>query len=258
MLLTGWCFAATLQLHLVTSDVLNARLQAGVVPAKDRQRVIRQLFADAGCTLEDQPVVYQGSANVICTLQGRTPATIVVGSHFDFAERGRGIVDDWSGSSLLVSLYQTLKDHPPQHTFRFIAFAAEERGLIGSSEYVAQMSPEERQQTRAFINLECLGLTPPKVWVQRSTPILLGKLIAVARSTHIPLEGVDIGGVGDDDTHSFLSKKIPVISIHSVTQDTLQVLHSDRDNLRAINMTNYYDAYRLVAFYLAYLDQQIS
>ncbi len=52
----------------------------------------------------------------------------------------------------------------------------------------------------------------------------------------------------------FLSAHIPVITIHSVSQETLGILHSDRDNVDAIHFDDYYAAYKLTAYYLAYLD----
>ena len=70
----------------------------------------------------------------------------------------------------------------------------------------------------------------------------------------IPLQGVNVDRVGDDDTHPFLSAHIPVISIHSVTQETWSILHSPRDRMDAINFEDYYAAYKLAAYYLAYLD----
>lgn len=182
----------------------------------------------------------------------------MIGAHFDFADEGQGIVDDWSGVSLLVSLYQTLKTENAKHTYVFVAFAGEERGLLGSSHYVKTLSKEQKASTQAFINLECLGLTPPKVWVHRSTPMLVERLAEIATAAHTPLQGVDVDKVGDDDTHPFLSKKIPVISIHSVTQETLGILHSNHDKVEAIHPGDYYDAYRLVAFYLKYLDTKLS
>ena len=42
------------------------------------------------------------------------------------------------------------------------------------------------------------------------------------------------------------------------TQETFGILHSDRDTVKAVQPQNYYDAYKLVAFYLAYLDQQLD
>jgi Zn-dependent M28 family amino/carboxypeptidase len=245
--------ADSLELKLVRPDAISERLRAGTVAAAERENVIDRLFQQLGCLTSKQQIDKR-SSNVICTLPGETTATIVVGGHFDFASEGTGIVDDWSGTSLLPSLYQTLKEKRRKHTYEFIAFAAEERGLVGSSKYVKNLSAEQRARIEAFVNLECLGLTTPKVWVHRSTPMLVERLAEIASAVHIPLQGVDVDSVGDDDTHPFLSKKIPIISIHSVTQDGWSILHSRRDNVDAIHPDDHYSAYKLVAFYLAYLD----
>ena len=115
------------------------------------------------------------------------------------------------------------------------------------------------------MNLLCVSpacphcvITKPKVWVHRSTPLLVQQLLAVANATKIPLQGVDVDQIGDDDTHPFASRKVPVISIHSLTQNTLHILHSIRDTGEAVHKHDYYDAYKLVAFYLAYLDQSLE
>jgi len=252
-LTAGACFPERLEVLLATEPAVKTRLEAGVVEAKQRQATIRQLFADAGCPVEEQPIDKK-NANVICTLPGETSATIVIGGHFDFAEHGQGIIDDWSGTALLPSLYQALKGKPRRHTYTFIAFASEEKGLVGSTRYVKKLEPEQRALIRAFINLECLGLSPIKVWLTRSTPALVERLDEVARAINIALEGMNVDKVGDDDTHPFLSAKIPVISMHSITQQTYPLLHSNRDNVEAIHLDEYYKAYRLAAYYLAYLD----
>jgi peptidase M28-like protein len=246
-----------LSLKLEPKEVLQKRLEAGGVPLKDRQAVIRQMFEQAGCRVTEQPV-NKKFANVICSLPGQIPSTIIVGGHYDFPEEGRGIVDDWSGTALLPSLYEALKNEPRKHSYQFVAFAAEEQGLIGSDYFVKKMTAEQRENTLAFVNLECLGLTPPKVWVSRSTPMLVGRLGEIANAIRVPLQGVNVDKVGDDDTHPFLNKKMPVISIHSVTSETFPILHSKRDNLEAVHMSDYFDAYRLVAFYLAYLDVKLN
>ncbi len=232
---------------------MRTRLASGAVGSRQRQTKIKDLFQDVGCPVEEQRVD-RNSGNVICTLTGQKGSTIVIGGHFDFVESGKGIVDDWSGASLLPSLYQALKSRSRQHTFVFVAFAAEERGLVGSSRYVRNMTPAQKALTRAFVNLECLGLTTVKVWTSRSTPSLVTRLSEVARTLDIPLKGVNVDQVGDDDTHPFLSAHIPVISIHSVTQETFSILHSSRDRMDAIHFDDYYAAYKLTAYYLAYLD----
>lgn len=252
-MLAGSCLAETLVVDLVDKPLIRNRLESGAVGLRQRQATIRDLFRDAGCSAEEQRID-KNFGNVICTLPGQTSSAIAIGGHFDFVEAGKGIVDDWSGASLLPSLYQALKSRPRQHTFVFVAFAAEERGLVGSSRYVRNMTPEQKALTRAFVNLECLGLTTVKVWTSRSTPALVMRLSEVARALDIPLLGVNVDRVGDDDTHPFLSAHIPVISIHSVTQETLPILHTPRDRMDAIHFDDYYTAYKLAAYYLAYLD----
>ncbi|HUI76347.1 MAG TPA: M28 family peptidase [Bryobacteraceae bacterium] len=194
----------------------------------------------------------------MCKLQGSTSSSVIVGGHYDFAEEGRGIVDDWSGAAMLASLYEALKTNARQHTYIFVAFAKEEQGLIGSSRYVKSLTREDKASVRAFINLECLGLSSTKVWASRATPELVNHLSALANGLGVPLDGVNVEQVGDDDSHPFLSAHLPVITIHSVTQDTWRILHSNRDQLNAIHFDDYYTTYKLLAFYLAYLDAKLG
>jgi Zn-dependent M28 family amino/carboxypeptidase len=255
--LAACCAAETVSLSLVKREVIEQRLEAGAVTASARQETIRRLFEHVGCATEAQRVSRK-SANVICTLPGETASTVVIGGHYDFADRGQGIVDDWSGASLLPSLYQALKARKLRHTYVFVAFTGEERGLVGSSRYVKILTGEQKSAMHAFVNLECLGLSPTKVWVSRSTPALVGRLFEMARALGLPIQGVNVDRIGDDDTHPFFSAKIPVISIHSVSQETLGVLHSTRDQVSAIRPDDYYDSYRLVALFLAYLDTKLE
>ena len=250
---SSFSFAQKLEIDLVVEKLVKDRLEAGEVSRKHRQAKIRELFSDAGCTSEEQ-AVDKNSGNVICTLAGETKSAIVVGGHFDFIDRGRGIVDDWSGTSMLPSLYQALKSRPRKHTYVFVAFAAEERGLIGSSLYVKKLTPDQKGDLRAFINLECLGLAPAKIWLSRADRALAERLLEVAQTFQIPMQAVNVDRVGDDDTRPFLSAKLPVITIHSLTQETFRNIHNERDRIEAIHFDDYYSTYKLVAFYLAYLD----
>ena len=69
---------------------------------------------------------------------------------------------------------------------------------------------------------------------------------------------VNVHLVGRSDSDSFQDKKVPSINIHSLTNETFPVLHSVRDQMAAIHMTEYYDSYRLITAYLAYLDQVLD
>lgn len=195
--------------------------------------------------------------DLICRLPGKETSLIVVGGHLDKVRRGNGVVDDWSGSSMLPSLYESLDRRPRKHTFLFIAFTEEEKGLVGSKYYVRHAARGELRRIRAMVNLECLGMNPPEVWEDHAAPNLLASLYRVAHSMGMIIPDVDLEGVGRDDAMSFRRDHVPTITIHSLTQNTVRVLHSKRDNLSAEHPNDYYESYRLVANYLAYLDRTL-
>jgi hypothetical protein len=107
-----------------------------------------------------------------------------------------------------------------------------------------------------MINIDSVGMTPPKVWVTRSDKQLIQMIARVAAATKIPIAGMNVDKVGESDSRPFVDKKIPVLDIHSVTTETLSVLHSDKDTLSAVVMQHYLDTYRLLAATLVYMDRE--
>jgi len=195
---------------------------------------------------------------VICVLPGQTDARIIVGAHFDFVNAGRGVVDNWSGCSLLPSFYQSLKTFPRRHTFVFVGFTDEEKGLFGSEFFVHHMSKDEVSATSAMVNMDSLGTTPTNVELDRGNKRLANALATVAGTLHLPLSVMNVHQVGRSDSDSFQDRHVPTIMIHSVTNETWPILHSPRDQMTAIHPAEYYDTYRLLAAYLAYLDATLD
>ena len=109
-----------------------------------------------------------------------------------------------------------------------------------------------------MINLDTLGLGPTAVWATHSDTQLLDALVRVVNAVHLPLSAVNVDKVGTTDSESFAKYKIPRTTIHSVTQETLPILHSDKDKLNVIKMDDYYSTYRLLAAYLAFLDTALG
>jgi Iap family predicted aminopeptidase len=242
----------------VSAAVIQERLEMVQRRNSDRQKVLEDLFREVGCTdLSEQRVPGSREPNIICAHDGAEPGVITVGAHYDAGGHGTAAVDDWSGASLLPSLYQSIETKARRHRFVFVGFSGEEAGLLGSGTYVKRLSKDDRVMVRAMVNLECLGLTPPKVWAHRADKALLESYLRVANALQVPPAGVNVDNVGDDDSRAFLNAKIPVITIHSVTQETWPILHSNRDQVQAINPEHYYTAYRLVATYLTYLDSSL-
>jgi len=238
--------------------VIAQRLQRLHPKNAEREAELKTMFAEAGCKadqVQEEIVRRKDPPNIICTLRGATHSLIMVGAHFDHAEEGTGAVDDWSGASLLPSLYEALKDTPRKHTFMFVGFTDEEEGLLGSSFHVKHFPQDRLSSIRAMVNLECLGVGPTEVWAHVANQGLLSALVQVTQSLHAGLSGMNVENLGNDDTQAFRDRKVPVITLHSLTPQTWPILHSQKDNLSAIHFDDLYESYRVVSTYLAYLDE---
>ena len=201
----------------------------------------------------EQPVKHT-TPNVICRLQGETNEEIIVGAHYDKVREGTGTIDNWSGASLLASLYAGLAGRKRHHTFVFVAFTGEEEGLVGSEFFVKHMSKEEVANTRAMINMDTLGLSYTRIWVHRADKYLVRAMRVVAGSLKLPVGEVDVEEMATTDSESFAARRIPRMTIHSLTQEKLSVLHSSEDTFEELRPDDYYDTYHLMEAYLAYLD----
>jgi Zn-dependent M28 family amino/carboxypeptidase len=239
---------------------IERRLNAFEDSNAKREKRLLGLFQESGCTdnLTEQPVKHVKVANVVCILPGATDSIILVAGHFDFINAGKGVVDNWSGCALLPSLYASLKFSPRRHTFIFVGFTDEERGLIGSQFYVSKMSKENIKKISAMVNLDSLGTSPTKVERDRGADNLLDALGRVAAAMKLPVSIMNVHKVGRSDADSFQDRKVPAISIHSLTQETFPILHSRRDQLDAIHLSDYYETYLLIRAYLPYLDQTLD
>jgi hypothetical protein len=253
------CRAQSAEYTQLKPDTIEDRLRQ--YEGKDAQRgiTLTRLFEEAGCSgdrLRVQPVKDADAPNVICTLAGDSGKLIVVGAHFDRVDKGNGVADNWSGASLLPSLYQSLSPKKRKHTFIFVGFSDEEEGFIGSRFYVDQLTGKELTSIQAMIDLDTLGLDSTRVWTSNSNPGLVELLNKVAARLQLPLNTMNVDEMGNSDGSSFRERGIPILTLHSVTWENLYILHSEKDQFKAIDMDEYYDTYNLIAAYLAILDQR--
>jgi Iap family predicted aminopeptidase len=238
---------------------LDAGLDALERDNAQRAAAIERLFREAGCgeSLRLEEIPRSRFHNVICTLHGTGARRIVVGAHYDKVEAGEGAADNWSGAVLLPSLYRSLATRDRTHTIELIAFGAEEEGLIGSRAHVAALDVTSIGEIAAMINLDTLGLGTTKVERKASDPRLLCFLLRSVLLLESPVELVNADGVGTSDYAPFKKAGVPVVSIHSIDQDTLDTLHSAKDTLVAIDRDAYYETYRLISVYVALLDGRL-
>jgi hypothetical protein len=232
------------------NDVLDRLTQAQQSDLERADR-IKAFFAAEGCSgnlLREQPV--DGlRPNIICELPGRSQESVVVGAHYDRAATVGRPIDNWSGASLLPALYHSLRNRQRNHRFIFVAFADHEGDVSGADFFVGHMPAAELGHIEAMVNLDALGLSPTKVWSARSNKELVQDLLTMAYALKLPASQIDMERAGASDADAFIRQQIPNITIHSMTEDNLAAGAST-----PLQPDSYYDTYRLVCGYLAYLD----
>ena len=96
------------------------------------------------------------SANVVAVKNGTSSQEIIVGAHYDSTDAGPGADDNASGVAVMLEVAKLVHTVKTPYTIRFIAFGAEESGLLGSNAYLNQMSQDEIQNVIVMVDLDSL------------------------------------------------------------------------------------------------------
>jgi Zn-dependent M28 family amino/carboxypeptidase len=119
---------------------------------------------------------------------------VIVGGHYD-SLNGPGANDNATGIAIALEIARLLDERPGEVPVLFIAFGAEERQPtkevrhhIGSQYYVAHMSPAEKENLRAMVNVDMVGVGSPIQCGRMSSGPREGtdRCLAVARDLGIP------------------------------------------------------------------------
>jgi len=226
------------------------------VLCKDKERLgaVKILFEKMGAEASDITVEKKrGVENVVIRKPGTAEGIIVVGAHYDKAGDGCGAVDNWTGIVAIAHVYRSLKKMSLNKTVLFMAFGAEEMGLVGSRGMASAINKEEVSRYCAMINIDSLGLSVPQAADNMSTPKLLGLAEELAKEMKMPFGHSAIDGANSDSS-AFIERKIPAITIHGMTDDWRKILHSINDQASKVNPTSVYLGYRLVLALVSRLD----
>jgi len=205
-------------------------------------------------TLEtDINVVKSEIHNVIGVLEGEGPLaeeTIVIGAHYDHVGYGgsnslspdskevhNGADDNASGTVALIELARRFAkmETPPPRRIVFMAFTAEELGLIGSAHYVKEpVFPLEK--TVAMFNMDMVGrLNEDKsltVFGTGTSSRWKSLVVQEAEAAGFKLS-MQPEGFGPSDHSSFYGKKIPVLHFFTGTHADY---HKPTDDVEKINL----------------------
>ena len=256
LVLSLCALCAAQKVHFSPSKEADLLQKTREIPQTDRERAeqIKAWFSKAGCKgsfLSEEPVQGSDIPNIVCRMRGKSDQTIVIGAHYDHVTSALRPFDDWTGALLLPSLYECLHTRRRRHTIIFVAFADEGNQLLGSQAFLSRMSAAELSHVQAMVNLDTLGLSPTKIWSGHSDKDLVQMLIKMVYAMKLPASQIDLGRAGPSDSDPFLSRHIPQITIHSITQANLA-----SGTATPFRPEVFYDSYRLICGFIAYLDEE--
>jgi Zn-dependent M28 family amino/carboxypeptidase len=160
------------------------------------------------------------SANVVAVKTGTSPQEIIVGAHYDSTDAGPGADDNASGVAVMLEVAKLVLGATTPYTIRFIAFGAEESGLLGSYAYLNQMSQDEFQNIIVMIDLDSLvagdvayvysdeGQSTVRDWALEWA---LGNGFDLQTVRNVSLTYPDTNGIGSSDYAPFQAVGIPYV-----------------------------------------------
>lgn len=98
------------------------------------------------------------SQNVITEIKGtKYPDEVIVyTAHYDSVVFSKGIFDNAAGSAIIAEICRLFAKQPPLRTMRFVWCGSEERGLLGSKDYVARHE-NELEKIVMCVNVDLAG-----------------------------------------------------------------------------------------------------
>lgn len=205
----------------LSRDELAGRA-TGSPGAAQARSMIKQRFVTAGLvayelgyehTFEhgplDDPDAQKTAINIIGRLEGADVdgPVMVVSAHYDHLGEGGGEIfngadDNASGVAAMIAVAEWFVENPPEHTIIFVAFDAEEEGLMGARTFVRN-PPVPLDQIALNINLDMVARADKnELYVAGTfhTPLLTPMITEAATASPLSvLRGHDRPSDGDQD-----------------------------------------------------------
>ncbi|WP_062356482.1 M28 family metallopeptidase [Pseudoxanthomonas mexicana] len=205
----------------------------------------------------------QAGQNLVADLGGPDKAPLLlIGAHYDQVAIGHGATDNASGVAAVLELAQALKAKPlAHHRVQVVFWDLEEKGLLGSSAWVATAG---REQPALYVNFDVFGWGDT-LWMMApdsGTPFVASLREASAKEKL----GFSPGDKYPPTDHlAFLKAGWPAVSFSLVGSDeidpilavfgggkpaqmpkVMQVIHSPRDTTAELDSARVDDALRVV------------
>jgi hypothetical protein len=221
---------------------------------KDTKSAIR---ADANPSLMMQ---YQ-SANLAGYFRGtEVPDSIILlSAHYDHLGRMGdsiyfpGANDNASGLSMMLELARYFKENPPRYSIWFIAFGAEEAGLIGSK-YFTEHPLFPLSSVRFMINLDLMSAGEEGMMAVNGT--IFTKEFSLLENLNKEMNALSSirkrGKAANSDHYYFTEKGVPAFFFYTLGGGT--AYHDVHDKASALTLSRYPEVYKLLLAFIRRLQ----
>jgi hypothetical protein len=212
----------------------------------------------------------QQGTNIMGYIKGTTlpDSFIVITAHYDHLGTRNGTIyygtdDNASGTAALLAMTQYFKQHIPQHSLLFVAFDAEEKGLLGSKFFVAN-APLPIQAFTMNLNMDMVSRNDSSEIYASGTfhyPFLKQYVDSIQPYTpvHIlfghddPSKGSSQNWTNQSDHYSFHQSHIPYL--YFGVEDHPDY-HQPGDTFDKVNKSFYYQVCTAITGVVLLLDKQ--
>lgn len=203
---------------------LRAEFPVVSISQEDGQAIIEAAKAGGTLSVTTPPTVgLTRSMNVVARASAASECTIVVGGHFDSVPAAPGANDNASGTSNVLELARAAAADGVDEGVCFVAFGAEESGLYGSKEFVADLA-ESGFVPSYMINLDVTGIGDGVEVIGDSA--LADRAFALAQAAGIPVAPSVLPANSGSDHQSFAEAGVEVVFF---TSGNFSTIHSPED-----------------------------
>ena len=215
-----------------------SKIPAVSIAPKTAQSLIDSINSDKGLTVNLKlDIIHKDatSKNIISVYPSTNNPDgkiVIVGAHYDGVDTPAAN-DNASGTSVILEIARILKEQKVELPFdvKFIAFGAEEIGLVGSNYYANHMDIDEKNATIAMLNFDMVGVGDT-FEISMAGGENASKLIGLARNALKEMGlSLDVSQKENSDHSSFSYVGIPAILIEA---GPFKDYHTDKDTVEGI------------------------
>ena len=196
-------------------DSLNERelIQGVGIHYQDAVEMVTKGASRARLTLL-QKEVSRTSGNIVARIPGtdRAEEILTLTAHYDSVPQGPGAYDNMAGAAIIMEICRYFNEHQPRRTLEFIWFGAEEKGLLGSRDYI-KVHESELDAHRFNMNVDLAGqLVGGNVIGVTGDSSICSMLTYLARETGIGMTTKN--QIWGSDSNTFAWKGIPAMTLN--------------------------------------------